>query len=985
MREVSCSALGVVLKAAKRRGVPEAVLVEGTDHDLAYLRNTKNRIDWDAFCQILRNARSAWSLEELSELNESFLRSFFKYVGIVARLLFTSRDLFDFMLKRGVGGGPQLFSEDCIKASYEHIGAHSTLIRLVIQESYVPSPEFFWMTRGAFIAMPRAVGAGSAYVEMTIDGRSGTFLVRYKNKRGTLAALIRMLAWPFTARAAAKELKRTNEELQERFLELESARAKLDRQATLLRTAHSVNELVQRNLDLGCTLDTVTSALVEQAGFLGAEIELADGGQVARSGIADFAEVSLDRPLTARGGQPLATLRVAPRPGADREQLDELLAFVVPNLAMTLENAIYRTDLERLVEQRTGELRQAHDELARTVDQLREAQGARERFFGNISHEIRTPLAIIMVAADDILLRAGPSLEARARAGLGVITDSARKLVRLVDELLLLAAGQEGKFRMAPEPTDFVSLVAQIALAWQPAADAAGLELVTRAPASLVVNVDPTAIERVITNLVSNAVKHTPRGGRVELELAEDPLGVSVLDTGPGIDAELTSRLFGRFERGGHKTGTGIGLSLTKQLVEAHGGSIVALPRSGGGAELRVLLPPSLLVRGVQPAPVTLRLVEEPDEAPPPPMGGTTLAPAGIARDTRLAEMIARLLAVEYTVVIAHDGLSALELVAQHRPQLLITDVDMPGLDGIELARRFREQSVDQLAPIIILSAMLDLGTRVAGLEAGAVDYVAKPFDPRELEARVHAQFRMRDLALRLHRAEQLSALGILTSGLAHELRNPANGIVNAIYPLTELLPAELKHPDHPIGQLVEVVAGCADQINFLAHQLLGFRNESGELVKRSVALRELVRTVVGSSQSVLSQIDVRIELDDIIVSCAPPLITQVLKNLIENAAHAAGLGGWIALRGHVREDTLVLEVADSGPGVPAPLRERVFEPFFTTKPPGIGTGLGLSLARDIVHRHRGVLEIRERGPQTIFVIELPGAHSAPGVTATAV
>ena len=107
-------------------------------------------------------------------------------------------------------------------------------------------------------------------------------------------------------------------------------------------------------------------------------------------------------------------------------------------------------------------------------------------------------------------------------------------------------------------------------------------------------------------------------------------------------------------------------------------------------------------------------------------------------------------------------------------------------------------------------------------------------------------------------------------------------------------------------------------------------------------------------------------------LKCAPPLLTQVLTNLLENGIHAAGAGGWVQIHTSANGNHFTVEVSDSGGGVPIPLRERVFEPFFTTKPSGIGTGLGLPLARDIVHRHGGVLEIRDRGPHSCFVVELP-------------
>jgi two-component system NtrC family sensor kinase len=251
------------------------------------------------------------------------------------------------------------------------------------------------------------------------------------------------------------------------------------------------------------------------------------------------------------------------------------------------------------------------------------------------------------------------------------------------------------------------------------------------------------------------------------------------------------------------------------------------------------------------------------------------------------------------------------------------------------------------------------------------VDYVTKPFDPLELRARIRAQFRMRELAVRLQRAEQLSAMGILTAGLAHELRNPANAIVNAVGPLTELLPRELVRPQTAVGQLIEVLTGCADQIGFLSRQLLGFRKGIVELDLRQVPVRDLLQRAVSLAHA--GTADIRIDAPcNGVLKCAPPLLLQVITNLIENAVYAAGPSGWVQLRTSANGNSFTVEVSDSGPGVPPQLRERVFEPFYTTKPAGIGTGLGLSLARDIVHRHGGVLEIRERASQGCFVVELP-------------
>jgi len=1010
MNEVSCRIFQIFERPLAAKGVSAAVMVAGTGVSLARLRNKKERVDWHEFATIMRNMRPHLSDEEYREIGRMHMRSPpLRFAAVIGRLLFSAMDFYRWQHKPREGVGNQLFT--CIIPKHRELSATEIELELTLPDGYEMCWEFFLVSVGNFEEMPRLLGLPRSIVTLTPIPSGARFHIVVPQRTPLFARLLRILTWPFTVRSAARELKDAHETLIERYLEIEDARTKLDRQATQLRTAHSVNDLVQRDLDLARTLDTVAKALVDEAGFGWAEISLrqidpsdAASARIARFG-ADDHELPLERVLEARGGQLIGDLRVALKPGASREEREELLAFIVPTLAVALQNALsyqaladYRSGLERLVDQRTSELRQARDQLAGTVVELRAAQGARERFFGNISHEIRTPLSRILLAAIDVQTRAGHVLDDRARNNLGAVADATNKLVRLVDELLLLAAGQEDKLQTVPERVDLGKLMGAVIAQWRPVAEGAGLQLIGRTPASLIAKVDPIAIERVVSNLLSNAVKYTPTSGTVELELVHEPDGLrlSVLDTGLGIGDDLQDRLFGRFERARgdnhRKTGTGLGLYVAKQLVEAHGGTITALGRSpGAGSELRVVLPSTVVTRdGVidVPAVPQLRLL---DPASDPIVPKTRFEPSGFSAgtillaedDVVLADMTARALADEYTVVVAHDGATALDLVPHHQPQMLITDVDMPDLNGIELSRRFREITGDRLAPIIVLSAMRDRATRMAGLEAGAIDYVTKPFDPLELRARIRAQFRMRDLAVRLQRAEQLSAMGILTAGLAHELRNPANGIVNAIGPLADLLPRDLVRPETAVGQLIEVLKGCAEQIGFLSRQLLGFRKGVVELDLRQIPVRDLVQRAISLAHP--GSVEIRVDTPcDGVMKCAPPLLMQVLINLIENAIYAAGPGGWIQIRTSASGSNFTIEVSDSGAGVPLQLRDRVFEPFFTTKPAGIGTGLGLSLARDIVHRHGGTLEIRDRGTQACFVMELPNYSALDGVTKTA-
>ncbi len=968
MNEVSCKVFPILFRPLERKGIALEQIVVGSTVPANKLLDKKARIDWADYVVIMRNVRTHFTDEEYIELGREYMRSpGLKFAFVIARLMFSAMDFYRWMNKPRDGVGNQMFT--CIMPTHREPAPNEIEMDLEVKEGLEIVWDFFLISKGNMEELPKLLGLPRSQVTLTRIPRGARYHIKVPQGIPFFAKIWRFLTKPFFRRDAAKELKAAHESLLERYEELESAQMKLDRQAAQLRTAHSINEIVQRDVNVDQMLATVARALVVEGGFTWAEVSAVSYDGTAEHGTKS-AQPIIVRALEGRGGEKVGSLSVTPATGAEAAEREALLEFVTPSLAIALENAVYRTGLEKLVDERTRE--------------LREAQSAREKFFGNVSHEIRTPLSIVLLAVGDIEKRAKDKMDARAQAALGSIHDSARKLLRLVDELLLLAAGQEGKLALSPEATNLSALVSSLISAWTPAAEEAGLTISARVPRPVTAKVDPTAIERVLTNLVSNAVKYTPRGGSVEIELVEeDGIRISVLDNGKGISDDLMKRLFGRFERaeGEHRkiTGTGIGLSLVKQLVEQHGGTVQAVARPGGGTEMRVRLPASVVLTQTTTGPI-LRLVEHAK----PKVQQPTLAiaaPDEVAKgtilvaedDPRLANMIAELLSDEYIVRVANDGASALELAKQHQPNLLITDIDMPIMDGIELSKRFREVMNDRLAPIIILSAVLDLGTRVAGFDAGAVDYVTKPFDPTELRARVRSQFRHRDLAVKLHRAEQLSTLSVLTSGLAHELRNPANGVVNAIEPLKMLMPAELMKPGEPIGELIEVMGECAAQINTLSKQLLGFRDHETNLQLRDASIREVIDRAISICRPALEGVELRIDVPrSLRVRCAPPLLAQVFTNLLENGAHAAGKGGWIQVSIAETDEQVSIIVGDSGPGVPAGMRSKIFEPFFTTKAQGVGTGLGLPVSREIMIRHGGTLDVQDRGTTSVFVVQLP-------------
>ena len=986
MKEVSCKVIAPLIRDAEKQRLPVNRFTDGMPYSLAHLRSGKERIAWHEFMRVMQNARAFWPHDDsIVELGRRIVISpIMAPLTIVARMLFSAKEVY-FWVNKGPnqGAGNLLFTN--ILPACRETGPNRLEIELLVHDGYPVCREFLLLSKGGFIAVPQVLGLSPARVEMEELPSGARYQVQYPSGGGWLRRFFRLFAWPFTARAVARQLMDANQVLEARYQELDEARKVLALQATQLRTANSISQAIMGDLDLDRTSLTVVQLLVEVAGFAGAEARIAtsvETEKVERS-VRFGAPVDGCEPMRlqlAGKGQAIGELLLWLKDESERAERMELMKSLVPSVAIALDNALayhaladYRKNLERKVEQRTVE--------------LRDAMQSRDRIFANINHEIRTPLTLVLLATESVMRREG-DLSSKSRLEMAGVSDSARKLLRLVDELLLLAAGQAQRLTPDCVLCDLGELLERATAIWTPAAASRGLKLSAQLAAGCLAHVDEALFERVIGNLLSNAVKFTPSGGSIQVSLGRrnGQLRIEVRDTGIGIDDALYSRLFERFEKGhravnAHGGGSGIGLSLVRELVQAHGGAVGVERPTSGGSIFFVTLPaaqaeaaPASKAPAHPLGPVDFGLQLSPTQ--PVTMYEASSPPAGLILvaedDPALAAAIANALTDEFNVLVAHDGIEALRLAELHKPDLLVSDVGMPGMDGLEVSRRFCSLPQNRLAPVLLVSARADVADRLAGFDAGAIDYILKPFNPAELRARVHSQLRLRRLALKLNESEKLAALGTMASGLAHEIRNPANAVVNALPPLVEQLPPELTSPESGTGQLLGVLSDASRQIAMLSRQLLG-HTRAGQLELESVPLPEVVARALTIIRPALGTIELRQRLDYAgPVRCAPPLMWQVFTNLIENAAHAAGPKGWIEIASYVENEACVVDVADSGPGVQPELRERIFEPFFTTKPPGKGTGLGLTTAREIARRHGGNLDVRPATRGTRFRLEIP-------------
>ncbi|MBX3622753.1 MAG: response regulator [Rhizobacter sp.] len=439
---------------------------------------------------------------------------------------------------------------------------------------------------------------------------------------------------------------------------------------------------------------------------------------------------------------------------------------------------------------------QAHakDVERRRAQALAELDRAKTAFFSNVSHELRTPLTLSLGPVEDFVHRHGDDPEAEP---MRMAHRNLLRLRKLVNTVLDFSRIEAGRMQTHLEATDLAAATADIASLFRSTIEAAGLAFsVDCPPLSRPVMVDRDMWEKVVANFLSNAYKYT-RKGQIALDLREDGDRVllAVTDTGVGIRPEDQRRLFERFFRadageGRTDDGTGIGLALVKELVQLHGGEVGVESLPGVGSRFTVSLPAKTLFApgdaAVRPwkASVAGGLDELDHAAGGERMAVTTTAAADNTRERILVvddnadmrDYLGRLLAMRWQVEFAVDGRAALDAIEARPPDLVLCDVMMPGLTGLELVQRLRADPRTQRLPIVILSARAGEEARVDGLGVGADDYLVKPFTARELVARVDNQLMRgklsqveRQVTQRLTEVFQQAPVGIaVTRGPQH-------------------------------------------------------------------------------------------------------------------------------------------------------------------------------------------------------------------------
>ncbi len=672
--------------------------------------------------------------------------------------------------------------------------------------------------------------------------------------------------------------------------------------------------------------------------------------------------------------------------------------------------------LEREVVARSRELSDANESLRDAAARLQELDRAKTEFFSNVSHEFRTPLTLMLGPLEDALADGAHPLAGGQRQRIVMAHSNSLRLLKLVNALLDFSRLQAGRHRATFAPLDIGEATAELGGMFESAVSQTLVRLVIDCPrVAEPVWVDRDMWEKIVLNLVSNAFKFTQAGEiSVRVRPESDRVVLEVADTGIGIPAEELPRIFERFHRvagvaGRTHEGSGIGLALVKELVELHGGRVGVTSIVGTGTTVRVEI-----LKGFEHLP-TASIVHAPADPGSSREAGAHLADAerwlrGTQADTvdvpgpvgaggsrarilviddnaDLRDYMSTLLAPVYAVTTATNGDDGLAAVRREPPDLIVSDVMMPGLTGTELVRELRADPAIAMIPVILVSARAGEESAIEGLDSGADDYLIKPFSAQELLARVRTH--VQQARARRTWIEELESanreLDAFTYSVAHDLRAP----LRAITGFTEIL------LEHSLGQLDEdgqrhlrTVSESGLRMGQLIDDLLELsRVTRGELARSSVDLSALVRSVAERLREANPARNVELVIaDDIHADADPRLLRIVLENLLGNAWKFTGKKQSARIEFGVPESGEVPAyfVRDNGAGFDPTYAAKLFGVFqrLHTQSEFEGTGVGLATVMRIIKRHHGRVWAEshpDQGATFYFSLSRPSTGVADG------
>ncbi|MEM8486681.1 MAG: ATP-binding protein [Bacteroidota bacterium] len=714
--------------------------------------------------------------------------------------------------------------------------------------------------------------------------------------------------------------------------------------------------------------------------------------------------------------------------------------------------------LEQVVEERTRDLRKEKErtEASKRVieaqaDKLKELDRFKTRFFANISHEFRTPLTMIIGPLENALTGTYGMLEQNMKRQVGIMLRNAQRLLRLINQLLDLSKLEAGKMELRAQRRNVVQFLESVVLSCTPLADKKQINLVFDSQEEEIgLFYEPDKLEKVFFNLLSNALKFTPEGGQITMAVTttapsdtfeQGAVIVRVSDSGRGIPEKNLAHIFNRFHQvDGSNTrefeGTGIGLALVHELVLLHQGTIEVESTVGEGTTFIIHFPKgsnhlekeqlaTALLGDDIIAPDAINVVTEmanestafdheqqadttPAYQPDEMIGDKVVLVVDDNDDVR--EYVSGILSAQYTVHTAVDGVDGLEKVASINPDLVISDVMMPRMDGNELCKQIKQNLDYDHIPVILMTAKATNALKIEGLEMGADDYIAKPFNARELLVRARNLMIMRhqekelkglndnleqkvadqlaqmlqerlayeeELLVEKEKAETSSRLkSNILDNVNHEFRTPIAGIMGSAEILEMDAPEQMQEFVGFIKQSAYRLQSTLDavvELSNLEHDAVLLNIQPVNLLdvaKDAVdRFKPLIRNKGLLFYPFLGEEAVHIEADEY-------AIKRILDHLLDNAVKFTH-DGKISIDLDIEQDLVSIMIKDTGIGIANEFMPRLFDAF-VQESDGIsrsyeGIGIGLSISKRLAELMQGNLDASsEKNVGSTFILSFP-------------
>lgn len=707
---------------------------------------------------------------------------------------------------------------------------------------------------------------------------------------------------------------------------------------------------------------------------------------------------------------------------------------------------------------------------------LKELDRVKNRFFANISHELRTPLTLLLTPLESLTSKGRHNFSPEIQDTLSSMQANGMRLLKLINDLLDLVKLESGQMKVTIKPLHLETFIKGIVSSVRKAAEDRGIGVEADIYESeLAVHTDRDKLEKVLLNLVFNALKFTSPGGtiRITARSENEDVVIQVSDTGIGIPQESLAFIFDRFWQVDNSSkrkhqGAGIGLALVKEFVEVLGGSIEVESQEEKGTDFIIKMPKrfsmeaSIVVDGSMPVQMTSESMDSKvdgkilanDESQSTLVStesttdqdeisnsneedgkewlanlyrraelfpATNLAPARVGSAMELPrrkkdqpllliaddepdmlKFLRTQLEGHYEILEAQDGQEAVEKAKQFLPDIILTDMTMPEKDGLQVCQELRKTTSTENIPVILLTARVDEDIKLSALNAGASDFLTKPFSLAEIHVRLknlsdtHLYQRtlsrqkkklestlddLKDTETMLVQSEKMASLGKMSAGILHEINNPLNFAKTGAYTLREFVDQLPEDDREEYKDILKDVEEGITRVSHIVQDLRGFSHPDNEQ-KIDTSLEKIVSKSLRLVSNEVNHLKMVQDVDpNLFIHGNENQLVQVLVNLLQNASDSLNSktfdetaeGPSIRIQSSRKDDRIHLLVRDNGTGIDDSHMARIFDPFYTTKDVGEGMGLGLSICYKIMEHHQGTIRVKtEVNSYTEFDLDFP-------------